>query len=565
MKKYIIGLFLLLNIAHAQYVVRDPGGDSVSYKAVFIINDLGFPDTLWTDGLGLHSVLTHNIGGDLNLDGRNSKGRIFFRSTDAFAGGNIMIQATQTLSGRVQTLPNLDGTFAYIDGGQTFTSAVWNGTKIAEAYGGTNQSTYTTGDMLYASATNTLSKLADVATGQVLTSGGVATAPAYSATPTLTALTAPNLYGSSSSGGSMTLNSTSHASKGNILFGTSAYDEVNNRIGLLNTSPQHTLSIIGTAANNAFNMTATNINTVTNSATQATDTSSTLLSFTNSGKPQFDMVGTTGNSIFHIDSSGSVGIGTSTPATQLGATQRALTIKGASSSGVVELETAASDIDGRGVGNVQFTDVNSTAADKRVASINGNLGGVTANNRGGTLIFYTKKDNTSGLNERARIDSVGNVGIGTAAPSTMFSIAEKMNVTSGGLFTRINGITVPATEHWQYAPYCDTVSRSGETATVSPTNLNNTSTNGVYRVSVYIYPTTAGTSGTVTATIKWNDGAAESAVTGTHTFGALGTPVFINGQICTVTNSTAITWETTVTAAVGSPIYVINVVAERLF
>lgn len=36
---------------------------------------------------------------------------------------------------------------------------MWNGTKISEAYGGTNQSTYTLGDTLYASAANTLSKL----------------------------------------------------------------------------------------------------------------------------------------------------------------------------------------------------------------------------------------------------------------------------------------------------------------------------------------------------------------------------------------------------------------------
>ena len=41
----------------------------------------------------------------------------------------------------------------------TVATGVWNGTKISEAYGGTNQSTYTLGDTLYASAANTLSKL----------------------------------------------------------------------------------------------------------------------------------------------------------------------------------------------------------------------------------------------------------------------------------------------------------------------------------------------------------------------------------------------------------------------
>jgi hypothetical protein len=47
------------------------------------------------------------------------------------------------------------------------------------ANGGTNLTTYTTGDIVYASATNTLNKLADVAIGNALISGGVGVAPSY--------------------------------------------------------------------------------------------------------------------------------------------------------------------------------------------------------------------------------------------------------------------------------------------------------------------------------------------------------------------------------------------------
>jgi hypothetical protein len=47
--------------------------------------------------------------------------------------------------------------------------------------GGTGQTSYTTGDLLYAGSGTTVSKLADVATGQVLASGGSSTAPAYTA------------------------------------------------------------------------------------------------------------------------------------------------------------------------------------------------------------------------------------------------------------------------------------------------------------------------------------------------------------------------------------------------
>jgi hypothetical protein len=53
-----------------------------------------------------------------------------------------------------------------------------SGTLVA-ANGGTGQSSYTTGDILYASSSSALSKLAGVATGNALISGGVGTAPSY--------------------------------------------------------------------------------------------------------------------------------------------------------------------------------------------------------------------------------------------------------------------------------------------------------------------------------------------------------------------------------------------------
>jgi hypothetical protein len=50
---------------------------------------------------------------------------------------------------------------------------------ITAAKGGTGQTTYAVGDLLYASTATTLSKLADVATGNALISGGIATAPSW--------------------------------------------------------------------------------------------------------------------------------------------------------------------------------------------------------------------------------------------------------------------------------------------------------------------------------------------------------------------------------------------------
>jgi hypothetical protein len=50
---------------------------------------------------------------------------------------------------------------------------------VAATNGGTGQSTYAVGDLLVGGATNTLAKLADVATGNALISGGVGVAPSY--------------------------------------------------------------------------------------------------------------------------------------------------------------------------------------------------------------------------------------------------------------------------------------------------------------------------------------------------------------------------------------------------
>ncbi|CAB4127551.1 hypothetical protein UFOVP95_13 [uncultured Caudovirales phage] len=70
----------------------------------------------------------------------------------------------------------------------SITSATWNGVAIAANRGGTGQSAVTTGDLLYGSASNTWSRLADVAVGSVLVSGGVGAAPSWSTTPSLSTI-----------------------------------------------------------------------------------------------------------------------------------------------------------------------------------------------------------------------------------------------------------------------------------------------------------------------------------------------------------------------------------------
>ena len=69
------------------------------------------------------------------------------------------------------------GTFLATPSGANLASALT--TALPASKGGTGQTSYTTGDILYASGASALSKLAGVATGNALISGGVGTAPSW--------------------------------------------------------------------------------------------------------------------------------------------------------------------------------------------------------------------------------------------------------------------------------------------------------------------------------------------------------------------------------------------------
>ena len=89
-------------------------------------------------------------------------------------------------------------------------------------------------------ATPSSANLASAVTGE--TGSG---ALVFGTQPTFTTdLTSPTIYGSSSSGGSLTLRSTSNATRGLINLGSySAYDDVNGRLGIGTTSPTALLEV----------------------------------------------------------------------------------------------------------------------------------------------------------------------------------------------------------------------------------------------------------------------------------------------------------------------------------
>lgn len=151
----------------------------------------------------------------------NAQGQITTASAQSIA-----INGNQITSGTVGSA-YISGSYTGITGVGTLTAGTWNATTVDPAYGGTGLSTYTTGDLLYASGTTTLSKLAIGATNYVLTSTG--SAPQYvaqstlsvgSATTATTATTATNVAGGAA--GSLVYQ-TATATTSTLALGTSGY------------------------------------------------------------------------------------------------------------------------------------------------------------------------------------------------------------------------------------------------------------------------------------------------------------------------------------------------------
>ena len=79
------------------------------------------------------------------------------------------------------TLPSgrISGSYTGLTGVGTLTAGTWNATAVGAVYGGTGLTSYAVGDLLYADTTTSLAKLADVAVGNALISGGVGSAPSW--------------------------------------------------------------------------------------------------------------------------------------------------------------------------------------------------------------------------------------------------------------------------------------------------------------------------------------------------------------------------------------------------
>jgi hypothetical protein len=148
----------------------------------------------------------------------NAQGQLTTAATTS-----ISINGNQITSGTVGSA-YISGSYTGITGVGTLTAGTWNATTIDAGYGGTGLASYTAGDLIYATGTTTLAKLAIGSSSYVLTSTGAA--PQYVAQSTLsvgsatTATTATNVAGGAA--GSLVYQTGSGATS-TLALGTSGY------------------------------------------------------------------------------------------------------------------------------------------------------------------------------------------------------------------------------------------------------------------------------------------------------------------------------------------------------
>lgn len=121
------------------------------------------------------------------------------------------------------------------------------------ANGGTNITSYTTGDILYASSSSALASLADVATGNALISGGVGVAPSYGKIGLTTHVsgTLPVANGGTGTTTAFTTGSVVFAGASGVYSQDNTnlfWDNTNKRLGIATTSPDAKLTVNGVGA-----------------------------------------------------------------------------------------------------------------------------------------------------------------------------------------------------------------------------------------------------------------------------------------------------------------------------
>ncbi|QDP55077.1 MAG: putative tail fiber protein [Prokaryotic dsDNA virus sp.] len=145
------------------------------------------------------------------------------------------------------------------------------------------------------------------------------------------------------------------------------------------------------------------------------------------------------NTLFVDASENSVGIGTNSPVNESSGSLLHIADTGGSNAAHINL-SGGDGADGSQTGKISFSDPGDP--DDAVAFISSNISGSNAN-PGGALLFFTAADGGS-MAEAMRIDSSGNVGIGSSSPDEELEVFGASDV---GIKLRATGTSSTAESH----------------------------------------------------------------------------------------------------------------------
>lgn len=145
---------------------------------------LTLPQSIGTTSNVRFSQLGLGIAAVNNALSVNGSAGIGYGDTAAPTNGLIVQGSTCFGSSNATTLFNAgsNGQFQINTNGQVV-GGEWNGSAITVPYGGTGQSSFNTGELLYANTTSSLARLPAGTLNYLFTSGGVGTAPLWQAAP----------------------------------------------------------------------------------------------------------------------------------------------------------------------------------------------------------------------------------------------------------------------------------------------------------------------------------------------------------------------------------------------